>query len=88
MLSFQNRLLKEEEDKYINHRYSVRLVKQLTKLEFPELQTFMDEYRPDYGILQQMNDLELGYYIQLCYKDYQVQKNTAPTKRQKHFRHA
>lgn len=76
MLSFQNRLLQDEQDKYINHRYSVRLVKQLTKLESPELERFMNEYRPEYDILLQMNDLELGYYIELSYKDYLVKKNT------------
>ena len=75
MLSFQNRLLKEEQDKYIDHRYSVRLVKQLTRLEPPLLEKFMAAYRPDYSILQQMNDLELGYYIELCYKDYQQNRN-------------
>ncbi len=76
MLSFQNRLLQEEEDKFVNHRYSVRLVKQLTKLESPELEKFMSQYRPEYDILQQMNDLELGYYIELSYKDYLLKKST------------
>ena len=76
MLSFQNRLVQQEQDKYIDHRYSVRLVKQLTKLESPELERFMTEYRPEYDILQQMNDLEVGYYIELSYKDYLVKKNT------------
>ncbi len=70
LASFQNRLLKEEADKYIDHRYSIRLVKQLTHLESPELETFMNQYRPEYSILQQMNDLELGYYIELSYDDY------------------
>ena len=76
LASFQNRLLKDEQDKYIDHRYSIRLVKQLTKLESPELEKFMNAYRPEYSILQQMNDLELGYYIELSYKDYQLRKNT------------
>lgn len=76
MLSFQNRLLEQEQDKYINHRYSIRLVKQLTKLETPELEKFMNQYRPEYSILQQMNDLELGYYIELSYKDYLIKKTT------------
>ncbi len=79
LLSFQNRLMKEEQDKYIDHRYSVRLIKQLTKLESPELNKFMTEYRPEYDILQQMNDLELGYYIELSYKDYLVQKRATHT---------
>lgn len=79
--SFQNRLLQEEEDEYIDHRYSRRLVKQLTQLEQPELDTFMRAYRPDYDILQQMNDLELGYYVQLCFKDYTQHKLNSPPKR-------
>jgi hypothetical protein len=79
--SFQNRLLQEEQDKYIDHRYSKRLVKQLTQLESPELDSFMVAYRPQYDILQQMNDLELGYYVQLCYKAYTQQKLRNPARR-------
>ncbi len=79
--SFQNRLLQEEQDKYIDHRYSKRLVKQLTALEPPEIDSFMTAYRPQYDILQQMNDLELGYYVQLCFKDYTRQKMSSPARR-------
>ncbi len=81
MQSFQDRLLREEQDKYIDHRYSVHLVKQLTQLEDPELDSFMTAYRPDYELLQEMNDLELGYYIQLCFKDYTQQKLRSPARR-------
>lgn len=70
MLSFQQRLLQEEQDKYINHRFSKYLVKKLTHLDVPDLDSFMLFYRPSYELLQQMNDLELGYYIQQCYKMY------------------
>ena len=76
LASFQNRLVKQEQDKYIDHRYSIRLVKQLTKLESPELEKFMNQYRPEYSLLQQMNDLELGYYIELSYKEYQQNRNS------------
>ena len=79
--SFQNRLLQEEQDKYIDHRYSKRIVKQLTQLEQPELDSFMAAYRPQYDILQEMNDLELGYYVQLCFKDYTQQKLRNPARR-------
>ena len=40
----------------------------------------MNEYRPEYSILQQMNDLELGYYIELCYKDYLIRKKKSALK--------
>jgi hypothetical protein len=70
MLSFQQRLLQDEQDKYIDHRYSKYLVKRLTKLDGKELEDFMTFYRPSYEEVQAMNDLELGYYIEQCYKNY------------------
>lgn len=71
MQAFQKRLLQQEQDKYIDHRFSKRFVKQLTHLsDSTELATFMSIYRPSYETLLLMNDLELGYYIEQCYKNY------------------
>ena len=70
MLALQQRLLQDEQDKYIDHRYSKYLVKKLTSLDGKELDDFMNFYRPDYYELQSMNDLELGYYIEQCFKNY------------------
>ena len=74
MLAFQQRLLQEEQDKYIDHRYSKYLVNKLTSLQGEELDYFMNFYRPSYDELQLLNDLELGYYIEQCYKNYQFLK--------------
>lgn len=70
MLALQQRLIQDEQDRYIDHRYSKYLVKKLTSLDGKELDDFMNFYRPDYYELQGMNDLELGYYIEQCYKNY------------------
>ncbi len=70
MLAFQQRLLQDEEDKYIDHRYTRYLVKKLTGLDDKELEDFMNFYRPTYEEVQAMNDIELGYYIEQCYKNY------------------
>jgi hypothetical protein len=70
MFSLQQRLIQDEQDKYIDHRYSKYLVIKLTGLEGSELETFMIFYRPSYEEVQAMNDLELGYYIEQCYKNY------------------
>jgi len=70
ILSFQQRLIQDEQDKYIDHRYSKYLVKRLTNLDGKELENFMVIYRPTYEEVQGMNDLELGYYIEQCYKNY------------------
>jgi len=69
--ALQKRLIQQEQDKYIDHRFSKAFVRKITKLQSPGLDTFMVRYRPDYQILLILNDLELGYYIEQCYKQYQ-----------------
>lgn len=62
-LAFQQRLLAEEREKYINHRFSKSLVKKLTGLESPALDSFMNDYRPTYFMAVQLNALEFGQFI-------------------------
>ena len=58
MARFQQRLIKEEQDRYIDYRFNKRIVKQLTILEDgPVLDAFMQEYRPDYELLTQALDI-------------------------------
>ncbi len=74
LASLQQRLLQQEEDKYINHRFSIAFVRKIIKLNSPELEEFMKEYRPDYEMVQRMNDLELGYFIEKNYEEYRNKK--------------
>ncbi len=74
LASLQQRLLQQEEDKYINHRFSIAFVRKITKLNSPELEEFMKEYRPDYEMVQRMNELELGYFIEKNYEEYRNKK--------------
>ena len=71
MLAFQNRLLQEEQDKYVDHRFSKGFVKKLTGLTSPVLDSFMTEYRPSYNMTMLLNDLELGQFIIEAYKYFQ-----------------
>ena len=70
ILSLQERLIQQEHDKYINHRFTKYFVIQLTGLKETEINYFMDVYRPQYEKLLMMNDIEFGVYIQQCYKNY------------------
>jgi hypothetical protein len=72
MASFQQRLLREEKEKYINHRFNKGLVKRLTGLESPALDSFMNEFRPTLEMTQQMNDLEYGQFIVDAYKYFKA----------------
>jgi hypothetical protein len=70
ILSMQERLIQEEQDKYINHRFTKFIVQKLTNLKGQSLDSFMVVSRPSYELLLTMNDIELGYYIEQCYKLY------------------
>ncbi|MHA4807302.1 peptidase associated/transthyretin-like domain-containing protein [Flavitalea flava] len=67
MLSLQRRLEEEERDKYVDHRFNRTLVKKITGLQQPALDTFMRAYRPSYEfILNCENDYEFYKYIRDC----------------------
>jgi hypothetical protein len=70
MLSLQKRLVQQEQDKYIDKRFSKWFVTRLTKLQDASLDSFMLLYRPDYEFLLSVNDIELGVYIEESYKHF------------------
>ncbi|RFM30317.1 peptidase associated/transthyretin-like domain-containing protein [Deminuibacter soli] len=85
MMALQKRLLQQEQDKYIDHRFTKRLVRQLTNADSTNVDIFMNTYRPSYELLQLFNDLELGYYIQQSYKNYIATKRRRPVYPQLRF---
>ncbi|HRO47815.1 carboxypeptidase-like regulatory domain-containing protein [Agriterribacter sp.] len=74
MKFLQGWLIKEEQEKYIDYRYSKLFVRKLTHLESPELDSFMKYYRPQYEYVVMLNDAELGLYILECFKEYTTPK--------------
>lgn len=72
MLAFQKRLLAEEKEKYISHRFNKGLVRKLTGLNAPEIDSFMAEFRPTLEMTEQFNDLEFGQFIIEAYKYYKA----------------
>jgi hypothetical protein len=72
MLAFQKRLIYEEKENYISHRFNKGLVRKLTGLNSPDLDSFMAEFRPTYSMATQLNDLEFGQFIVEAYKYYKA----------------
>jgi hypothetical protein len=68
LASLSRRLIADEQDKYIDFRFSKKFVRELTGLKDEALSLFMRKYRPPYDFVEIINQLELGYYIQQCYK--------------------
>jgi hypothetical protein len=61
--NFQRRLLEEEEQKYIDYRFNKAVVKTLSGLESPQLDSFMFYFRPSYEFAAITTDYEFYQYI-------------------------
>jgi len=78
MLAFQRRLVEEEHDKFIDHRFNRSIVKKITHLEGDDLDTFMVHYRPSYEFTVISSDYEFYDYIKLAYKEYKTVAHKKP----------
>lgn len=64
MEAFRRLLERDERDKYVSHRFNKDLVKKITGLQPPALDTFMRYYRPSYEMLHSFeNEYEYLKYI-------------------------
>ncbi|MCX8474095.1 MAG: hypothetical protein ORN85_10665 [Sediminibacterium sp.] len=75
MEALQNRLIDDEQNKYVDHRFNRVLVKKITHLQEPDLSKFMAEYRPQYNLVTNFNDLELAVYIQESFYEFMRQRH-------------
>jgi hypothetical protein len=67
MASFQKRLLMQEQDRFIDHRFSKALVRRLTLLTEPVLDSFMQKYRPSYMFTLLAGDYDFQKFIKDSY---------------------
>ena len=70
MLRAQERLLEQERDKFIDHRFSKQLVRRLTVLTGEKLDSFMIMYRPTYEFTLITSDYDFQSYIKKCFEDF------------------
>ncbi|MEP7277551.1 MAG: hypothetical protein ABI813_02815 [Bacteroidota bacterium] len=74
MAHFQQRLIQEEQDKFIDHRFTRALVRKITKLLGPEQEDFMKKYRPSLDFTSTATDYEFAEYIKLAWQEYERKK--------------
>lgn len=79
MLSFQRRLIEEEEEKFVSFRFNKGLVRRLTGLESPQLDSFMRVYRPSYDFAKVADDYQFRLYIKQAH--YRFRYGIAPDPR-------
>lgn len=71
MLRFQERLLQQEKDKYIDHRFNRGLVKRLTALDGDKLEQFMIIYRPTHEFVMATSEYDFQLYIKSAAEQFQ-----------------
>lgn len=69
--AFQTRLIEDEQDKYIDHRFNRSIVLRVTHLQGNELDSFMAKYRPSYSFCKRATDYDLLEYTKLAFTEYQ-----------------
>jgi hypothetical protein len=62
-LAFQNRLLLEEEEKYVNYKFNSTLIKRVTGLTGTSLDKYRMLYKPSYEFIITATELEFYEYI-------------------------
>ncbi|HEV3251731.1 MAG TPA: carboxypeptidase-like regulatory domain-containing protein [Puia sp.] len=70
MLAFQRRLVDEEHDKFIDHRFNRSIVKKISHLDGNDLDSFLVSYRPSYEFTISTTDYEFYDYIKLAAREY------------------
>jgi hypothetical protein len=70
MLAFQRRLVEEEHDKFIDHRFNRSIVKKITHMDGEELDSFMVRFRPSFEFTEGTTDYEFYDYIRLASKQF------------------
>lgn len=70
MEKFRERLIQQEMDKFIDHRFNKLLVKQLTGLENEKLDIFMARYRPPYEFCLHAREYDFRLYIKKAGEEF------------------
>ncbi|MBS1914997.1 MAG: hypothetical protein JST87_01905 [Bacteroidetes bacterium] len=75
LAAFQKRLINDEHDKFVDHRFNKAIVKRITHMNSPELDSFMIKYKPSYNFTKTATDYDFDEYIKLAAREYRMNKN-------------
>ena len=63
MRQFRERLEEQEQEKYINGRFSKKNVRRITQLQSPMLDTFLKWFRPTYDFTRRSDEVVFDQYV-------------------------
>lgn len=62
-LRFHQRLVEQEQERYVDYRFNTKFLKRVTGLSGPALEKYKTEYRPSYQFITSITELEFYEYI-------------------------
>ena len=74
MRRFQNILIEQEHDNFVNYRFNSYLIKRMTGLDGEQLETYKKKYRPSYEYVSNTNILEFYQYIINTAAEFKLQE--------------
>ena len=63
MHMMQERLIGEEQDKYVDHKFNQGLIKRITKIDSTDIDLFMKRYRPSFEFVLNSSEADFYQYI-------------------------
>ena len=82
LAAFHRRLLSEEEEKFIDHRFNKALVRKLTQLDGNELDSFMRVFRPPYAYTLVASEYDFLEYIKIAHDRFERGLSPLPAMRE------
>ena len=70
MKAFQKRLEADEQDRYVNYRFSKKAVQRITQLKSPALDTFLIWFRPSYEFVAHSSEISFNQYVINAYYQF------------------
>jgi hypothetical protein len=61
--TMQERLVGEEQDKYVDHKFNKTLIKRITTVDSADIDVFMKRYRPSFEFVQNSSTADFYQYI-------------------------
>lgn len=80
---FKKMFARQEEELYVDYRFSHDYISEITHLQGDSLQKFMYNYRPDYKFCRKASKTDMLTYINDSYMDFTHQKGFPPKKKKK-----
>ena len=75
MEKFRERLLEQEREKFVDHKFNKALVRRLTGLENDTLVKFMQQYRPSYEFALFSSEYDFQLYIKTAGEEFKKAKS-------------